>query len=568
MRHLLLLMTICCANQLLIDKADGQERKREISWVNADVANVKGLTHHILKSEPLGHDVGYAVWTPPGFDKDRQTRYPVVYFLHGAGGSEASDSGGFSSMVARAIRENSFPEAICVFPNGGMSGYQNAVESMIVNELIPQIDQDYPTVVASSGRVVAGFSMGGAGSVHLALRHPKLFCGAGSWGGALSWRGDGADSPLLPMARSNADTLRSNGFALLTINGDGDRPAAFLPMQRTLKPLGIPHTVKTLAGTKHNLGHYYERAGDEMLSFLAQRLTQDARNNSQPDQAKRLRTVRVLTIGNSFAQNACKYVKGIAADGGVKLIVGGANLGGCTLERHARLARQFQSDNSTRAYSQTISGRTTKLSLQEYLAADAWDFVTIQQQSALSYQPDSYHPHIDELVAVIHEHAPGAKVLIHQTWAYRPDSPYYAERNLTQAEMHARLVTAYDDVAAQFNADLIPVGAAFHAVRSAADRQIIVPDPNYDFTNPKFPNLPDQNNSLVVGWSWADRETSPKLRLDFKHANAGGCYLAGLVWYETLTGNDAREIDFLPAGVDPIDATLFRSTAHQVVAER
>lgn len=29
---------------------------------------------------------------------------------------------------------------------------------------------------------------------------------------------------------------------------------------------------------------------------------------------------------------------------------------------------------------------------------------------------------------------------------------------------------------------------------------------------------------------------------DCKHANIAGCYLAGLVWYEALTGNDVREI--------------------------
>lgn len=250
-----------------------QQSKRKISWVNPKIANVNGLQHKVLASKSLGHDVGYAVWTPPKFDDSGTTRYPVVYFLHGAGGTEASDSGGFSSMVAGAIQAGKFPPAICVFPNGGLSGYRDKVESMIIDELIPMIDHDYPTKPKASGRVLAGFSMGGAGSVHLSMHHPKLFCGAGSWGGALSWQGSGEDSPLLPVAKAAAAALKTSQFALLTINGDQDRPEGFAPLNKVLKPLGIPHKIVKLPDTKHNLGHYYKRAGTTMLTFLAERLS-------------------------------------------------------------------------------------------------------------------------------------------------------------------------------------------------------------------------------------------------------------------------------------------------------
>ena len=277
-------------------------------------------------------------------------------------------------------------------------------------------------------------------------------------------------------------------------------------------------------------------------------------------------SVRVLTIGNSFAQNACRYLKEIAADGGVNLEIGTANLGGCTLERHAKLAKQFGEDASQRPYTRNTDEGTFKLSLQEYLAADNWDVVTIQQHSALSYQPESYHPYIDELVELVRRHAPRAEILIHQTWAYRPDSPYLREHDLTQEEMYQRLAHAYADVAEQFNARIIPVGTAFQRVRKTEGRKVVVPDPNYDFDNPVFPQLPDQTHSLVAGWSWDKRESKPVLKLDFKHANTAGCYLAGLVWYETITGRDARKIQYAPNGIDPDDAAFYRETAHEVVA--
>ncbi len=253
--------------------ADSQQRRREISWVNPDIPEMRGLTHKVLASKSLGHDVGYVVWTPPEFDDSGNTRYPVIYFLHGAGGSEKSDSAGFSSRVAAAIKAGKCPPAICVFPNGGMSGYRGEVESMFVDELIPLIDQSYPTKAEAAGRVVCGFSMGGAGSVHLSLHYPELFCGAGSWGGSLSFRGNPEDSPLLPVAKENAAKLKAGRFALLTVNGDQDRPDGFKPLQSILKDAGLSHRIVVLEETNHNLGKYYELSGDTMLEFLTERLT-------------------------------------------------------------------------------------------------------------------------------------------------------------------------------------------------------------------------------------------------------------------------------------------------------
>lgn len=252
--------------------ASAQERRREVTWVNRDIPKVQGLIHKVLDSQTLGHEIGYVVWTPPEFDDSGRSRYPVVYFLHGAGGSEKSDSGGFSARLAAAIGSRKFPPSICVFPNGGMSGYRGDVEAMLVQELIPLIDKSYPTRAEGASRVVCGFSMGGAGAVHLAIQHPGLFKAAGSWGGSLSWRGNGEDSPLLPIASGNANTLKDEGFALLTVNGDQDRPDGFKPLTNILVPAGVSCRTVVLADTDHNLGKYYERSEDAMIEFLAEHL--------------------------------------------------------------------------------------------------------------------------------------------------------------------------------------------------------------------------------------------------------------------------------------------------------
>ena len=239
-----------------------------MSWVNPKLPAGSGLTHHVLQSEAMGRQVGYVVWMPKDYDASGKTRYPVIYFLHGMGGNESADAGGFSGLVAKGILAGHLPPVICVFPNGGRSGYRGNVEKMIVEELIPAIDKSYPTRAEAKSRAVAGFSMGGAGSVLLSIMHPDLFCAAGSWGGGM-WRD--ADA-LLSATERSAAVLKVNGYSALLVNGDKDRPDAFKTLATKLTSLQIPHEVVVLPETPHNLGLYYQRAGETMTQFLVKNL--------------------------------------------------------------------------------------------------------------------------------------------------------------------------------------------------------------------------------------------------------------------------------------------------------
>ena len=49
------------------------------------------VTHGVVHSASMDRDVGYNIYLPPGYAEDTQTRYPVVYYCHGATGSETSD---------------------------------------------------------------------------------------------------------------------------------------------------------------------------------------------------------------------------------------------------------------------------------------------------------------------------------------------------------------------------------------------------------------------------------------------------------------------------------------------
>ena len=88
-----------------------QPERPAIKWNNPDGPKAAGVEHHSYRSPSMETEVGYSVYLPPGYDKS-DARYPVFYFLHGAGGNENSDAGGFSGLVAKQVAQGKVRAAI------------------------------------------------------------------------------------------------------------------------------------------------------------------------------------------------------------------------------------------------------------------------------------------------------------------------------------------------------------------------------------------------------------------------------------------------------------------------
>ncbi len=182
--RLALLLLLVCAQHALAQKPKLNETNSDDMWVAKVVpkALAPHITHYTYHSEAMKRDVGYCLYLPPGYEKNPTVRYPVIYHLHGAGGNELRAI--TSAQVLNAgIVSGHLPEMIMVFPNGGRATmYQDSAdgrflaETTFIQELIPHIDATYRTIADRKGRCIEGFSMGGRGSVHLAMRHPELFC--------------------------------------------------------------------------------------------------------------------------------------------------------------------------------------------------------------------------------------------------------------------------------------------------------------------------------------------------------------------------------------------------------
>ena len=278
------------------------------------------------------------------------------------------------------------------------------------------------------------------------------------------------------------------------------------------------------------------------------------------------KTVKLLTIGNSFSANATHYLGDLAKAVGHTLVHQPLVIGGASFQVHAEKAQKHEADPKDKAGLYT-SGR----GLKENLELQKWDYVTIQQASIKSHDFTTYQPSAGWLRDYVTKHAPQARLLIHETWEYRKDDPRFTKPGdlKSQDEMYTGLRAAYDKLAAEFDARIIPTGDAFHLAGT---------DPNWAYQpdttfNPKVAKpseLPNQTHSLHVGWRWSKPKTGGPLTLgmDGHHANMAGEYLGACVWYEVLFGDNPVGNTFMPKGLDPKDALFLQETAHRAVIAR
>ncbi len=233
-------------------------------------------------SRLLGRDVTVKVYTPPGYAGGTD-RYPVVYNLHGGGGSPARQWDRTRQTLTDAMEHRRAKPVIYVFVDGlGNTEFVNTadgkpIERSIVEELIPFIDKTYRTIAAKEGRAIDGFSMGGFGCLSVAFRNPDTFCAVVSYGAALTITAKGrnykspehfAEHDPFALARAKTDAVRK-GVRVRMVCGDADGLyGSNVKFKDLLGELKIPVDWVPVPGVAHNTKGLYEEVGLESLLFL------------------------------------------------------------------------------------------------------------------------------------------------------------------------------------------------------------------------------------------------------------------------------------------------------------
>lgn len=100
---------------------------------------------------------------------------------------------------------------------------RQAMEDVLVQDLVPFIDHHYRTLPEAANRAIGGLSMGGYGAVNIALHHPEVFRGVMSVGGYFQ-----AEGPVFGSGVGSVAYRYLNSPSLLLQTPGGKKGASLL----------------------------------------------------------------------------------------------------------------------------------------------------------------------------------------------------------------------------------------------------------------------------------------------------------------------------------------------------
>ena len=149
------------------------------------------VEHNLLGDPP---DRNVSIYLPPGYGDNPDLRYPVLYLLHGFDSTDTLWFGGgylnlldVRQIADELIEGGSIQPMIIVMPDASNryrgSFYVNSPvtgnwEDFIARELVAFIDGTYRSLARRESRGIAGHSMGGYGTLRLAMKYPLVYSAA------------------------------------------------------------------------------------------------------------------------------------------------------------------------------------------------------------------------------------------------------------------------------------------------------------------------------------------------------------------------------------------------------
>ena len=240
--------------------------------------------------------------------------------------------------------------------------------------------------------------------------------------------------------------------------------------------------------------------------------------------------MKLLMIGNSFAQDTLAYAPAVAESMGLTLEAYNLYIGGCSLERHLSEAITASKNYVLEHYRADLKHEyTAGSSIDDGLSLLLWDTVTFQQASRASGIPESYRP-LDELRAYVGKRIPKtARQLWHMTWAYQADfaNEDFRAYHHNQEEMYAAIKAAVDTCIRPRGLGVIPNGVAIQGGRAA----------------------------------FGDILTRDGFHLSLDK----GRYIAALTLVARLFDANPETASFIPEGVSPEEADICRAVARAAV---
>lgn len=254
-----------------------------------------------VESRILGTSKKYNVYLPEGYDLNPDKKYPVLYLLHGAGGSYESWKGYDMKIITDWRIKSGFalpmiivmPDATGVNANkrGERMGYFNwngwQYEDFFFQEFIPEIESRYRILSDRKTRAISGLSMGGVGTAWYGLTHPEMFGSACPMGARLEANPRPADYDrnmdmrcfydgvfahdtvqyLLNASSQEQDRIKTVRWLLDCGDSDSLLPNSY-HLYETMNSLGFPCVQLRVREGAHK-NEYWRQSLPEVLTFVS-----------------------------------------------------------------------------------------------------------------------------------------------------------------------------------------------------------------------------------------------------------------------------------------------------------
>lgn len=211
------------------------------------------ITHHTYFASDVGVNRETTVYTPPNYNPGQQ--YPVLYLLHGIGGDEWEwqnhVGAGFANIMDNLHNQNLVEPMIIVMPDGNALRDINsdsfasfgAFEGVLLNDLIPYIEQNYPAEKNKNGRALAGLSMGGGQALNAGLGNTDVF----------GWVGGFSAAPNLNQTPGNYDAMRNLNAIFISVGDQDSLYSGSNAIHEHLTNNNVPHLWKVYPGGGHDM---------------------------------------------------------------------------------------------------------------------------------------------------------------------------------------------------------------------------------------------------------------------------------------------------------------------------
>ena len=213
---------------------------------------------HWYQSKSLKSLRRATVYTPPGYDRNRAVRLPVLYLLHGANADETAwhRLGRANLILDNLIAARKIRPFLVVMPFGygvdpaatAPPGANTAMFGKdLLDDLIPYVDATYRTLADRDHRAIVGLSMGGGQALTIGLNHLDRFSHVGGFSSGLG----PADGFATTFAAATVGPATTNRALKLLWIGCGTADGAFAASKsfsEFLTAHQITHTFRATEG--------------------------------------------------------------------------------------------------------------------------------------------------------------------------------------------------------------------------------------------------------------------------------------------------------------------------------